>query len=236
MKKFFASALATLMLASSLAFAPRPAQAQGPALISSILNKMERNRRELHSLRAALTMQKYNSQIRDYDMSYGEMQYVAGGSSATSNVRVEWTRPARELLMVSGGRYTLYRPRLNQALVGSTSSARGNAKVSGVLGFSLNATGAQLRNQFDIELAGEGQLYDGGPQVWMLRLTPKGGAGYKLAEVWVDQGTGMPVQTRVTEKNGDSTLVRLTNIERNPRIPSETFKADLPAGVKIVKG
>jgi outer membrane lipoprotein-sorting protein len=236
MKKFFALSLATLMLASSLAFAPRPARAQGPGLVSSILNKMERNRRDLHSLRAALMMQKYNAQLKDYDMSVGELQYVAGGSSNSSNVRVEWTRPARELLAVSGGRYTLYRPRLAQAFVGSTSSAKGNAKVSGVLGFSLNASGAQLKNQFDVEFAGEGQLYDGGPQVWMLKLTPKGGAGYKFAEVWVDQSTGMPVQTRVTEKNGDSTLVRLTNIERNARIPSDAFKLDLPAGVKIVKG
>lgn len=236
MKKFFGLALAALMLASSLALAPRPAQAQGAGLVSGILNKMERNRRELHSLRAGLIMQKYNAQIHEEEISSGELAYIAGASGATSNVRVEWTKPVRELLAVSGGKYTLYRPRLNQAYVGSTSSARGNAKVSGVLGFSLNASGSQLKNQFDIELAGEGQLYDGGPQVWMLRLTPKGGASYKLAEVWVDQSTGMPVQTRVTEKNGDSTLVRLTNIERNARVSPGEIKVDLPSGVKIVKG
>ena len=57
MKKFSALALAALMLASSLAIAPRPAQAQGPGLVSAIINKMERNRRDLHTLRAAITMQ-----------------------------------------------------------------------------------------------------------------------------------------------------------------------------------
>jgi len=235
MKKFSALALAALMLASSLAFAPRPAQAQGPGLVSAILNKMERNRRDLHTLRAALTMQKYNAQIRDMDMSYGQVAYIAGPSGATSNVRVEWTRPARELLSVSGGKYTLYRPRLNQAYVGSTSSAKGRAS-GGVLGFSLNMSGAQARSQFDIDLVGEGQLYDGGPQVWMLKFTPKGAASYKFAEVWVDQSTGMPVQTRVTEKNGDSTLVRLTNIQRNARVSTDEIKVIPPAGAKIVEG
>lgn len=235
MKKFSALALAALMLASSLAFAPRPAQAQGPGLVSAILNKMERNRRDLHTLRAALTMQKYNAQIRDMDMSYGQVAYIAGPSGATSNVRVEWTRPARELLSVSGGKYTLYRPRLNQAYVGSTSSAKGRAS-GGVLGFSLNMSGAQARSQFDIDLVGEGQLYDGGPQVWMLKFTPKGAASYKFAEVWVDQSTGMPVQTRVTEKNGDSTLVRLTDIQRNAPVSPNEIPIDLPAGVKIVRG
>jgi outer membrane lipoprotein-sorting protein len=233
MKKLFTLSLAALMLASSFAFVAKPAQAQGPALVSSILNKMDRNRRSLSSLRAALTMQKYNAQLRDYEMANGEMVYIAG-QGANAKVKVEWARPARELLSVLDGQYTLYRPRLNQALVGSTKSAKGSAKVSGVLGFSMNMTGAQAKNQFNIELAGEGTLYDGGPHVWMLKLTPKGGASYQFAEVWVDDG-GMPVQTRVTEKNGDSTLVRLGNIQRNARVTPEDIKIQLPAGVKIVK-
>jgi len=236
MKKFFSFALVAALLAASTALVSRPAQAQGPGLVSSILNKMERNRRDLHSLRAALHMQKYNAQIHDTDESFGEVQYVASTSGANSNVRVDWTKPAREMHAVYNGQYTLYRPRLNQALKGSTSSAKGNAKVSGVLGFSLSVSGAQLKNQFNVELVAEGQLYDGGPQVWQLKLTPRGKAGYQYAEVWVDQSTGMPVQTRVTERNGDSTLVRLTNIERNPNIPSNIFDISLPSGVKIVKG
>jgi outer membrane lipoprotein-sorting protein len=235
MKKYLAPALTALMLIASFSVAPQRAQAQGPGLVSSILNKMDRNRRAMHSLRAALTMQKYNAQLRDFDMSSGEVQYVAGSTGSNSNVRVDWTKPAHEMLAVSNGQYTLYRPRLKQAYRGSTKSAGKNTKVSGVLGFGLGISGAQLNNQFNVEVAGEGTLYDGGPHVWMLKLTPKGKAGYQFAEVWVDDG-GMPVQTRVTEKNGDSTLVRLTNIQRNAPIPSTTFDIELPADVKIVKG
>ena len=234
MKKFFAFPLAALLLLSALAIVPQRANAQGPGLVSSILNKMERNRRDLRSLRAALTMQKYNAQIRQEEMSRGEVQYVPG-SGGQMSVRVDWTSPQREHLAVSGGQYTLFRPRLNQAYQGSTKSAKGNAKVSGVLGFGLNISGAQLKNQFHIEVAGEGTLYDGGPHVWMLRLTPKGNAGYKFAEIWVDD-SGMPVQTRVTERNNDTTLVRLTNIQKNARIASDAFKLNLGSGVKIVKG
>lgn len=232
MKKYFAPALAVLMLLASLSVAPAPAQAQGAGLVSSILNKMDRNRRSLGSLRAAIVMQKYNAQLRDFDMSQGEVQYVAGKNP---NVRVDWTRPARETLAVSGGQYKLYRPRLNQLYEGSTRSGRAAAKTSGVLGFSLSMSGSQVKSQFNVELAGEGSLYDGGPHVWLLKLTPRGAAGYKFAEVWVSDD-GMPVQTRVTEKNGDSTLVRLTNIQRNARISPDVFNFDVPAGTKVVKG
>lgn len=234
MKKFSALALAALMLASSLAIAPRPAQAQGPGLVSSIINKMERNRRDLHTMRAAITMQKYNAQLKDYDMYQGEVAYIAG-TGRNANVRIEWTSPARELISVLNGKYTLYRPRLNQAMVGTTASiGNGKGKATSVVGFGLNVTGAQLRSQYDYEIAGEGQLYDGGPHVTLLKLTPKV-ATAKFTEVWVDD-SGMPVQTRVTEKNGDSTLVRLTNIQRNAPVSPQEIQVELPAGVKIVKG
>ncbi|HYY94836.1 MAG TPA: hypothetical protein VE713_09985, partial [Pyrinomonadaceae bacterium] len=59
---------------------------------------------------------------------------------------------------------------------------------------------------------------------------------YQYAEVWVDQSTGRPVQTRVTEKNGDFTLVRLTDIQRNAPVSPNEIPVSLPAGVKIVRG
>jgi len=232
MKKYFSFAIVAAVLLASTAFVSHPAQAQGPGLVSSILSKMERNRQSLHTLRAAITMQKYNAQLKDYDMSSGEVAYIAG-SGRNSNVRVDWTSPAQEMLSVLNGKYTLYRPRLNQAIVGTTASVGKNSKVNSVLGFGLNASGAQLRSQYDIEVAGDGQLYDGGPHVLLLKLTPKT-ANAKFTEVWVDD-SGMPVQTRVTEKNGDSTLVRLTNIQRNAPVRSNDIEIPLPAGVKIVK-
>src|SRR5215210_3756185 len=124
MKKIFAPALAALMLLASLYVAPPRAQAQGPGLVSSILNKMDRNRRTLGSLRASVHMQKYNAQIRTTDEQSGEVAYVAG-KGRDANVRVDWKRPVVELLAVAGGQYTLYRPRLNQAYQGSTKNTKG---------------------------------------------------------------------------------------------------------------
>jgi outer membrane lipoprotein-sorting protein len=234
MKKLFAPALAALMLVASLSVAPPRANAQGPALISSILNKMDRNRRTLGSLRAAVMMQKYNAQLRDADMYYGEMQYVAA-QGRDANVRVDWAKPVQEILAVSGGQYMLYRPRLKQAYQGSTKNASSKGKAGSVLGFALTMTGAQAKSQFNVSYEGEGELYSGSPHVLWLKLTPRGNQGFQFAEVWVTDD-GMPIQTRVTEKNGDATTVRLTNIQRNPNIPMENFKVTPPEGTKIVRG
>ena len=233
MKRFATLGLALALLVG-LGFLPaQRAEAQGAGMISSILNRMDRNRRETRSLRAGLTMQKYNSQLRDYDMAQGQVAYLPGAGRST-NVRVDWTKPARQTLSVVGEQFTLFTPRLNQAIQGNARSSK-HAKSSGVLSLALTASAAQLKSQYNVELAGEGTLYDGGPHVWLLKLTPRGGGGFQFAEIWVDDG-GMPVQTRVTERNGDSTLVRLTGIQKNARVTSDDIKIQLPSGVKIVKG
>lgn len=233
MKRVVTLSLVSLMFVAALSAVPRPAAAQGPALVSSILNRMDRNRRELKSLRSAVTMQKYNAQIRNEEMQFGDLQYVAGAGT-DMNVRVDWTRPQREHLAVKNGQYTLFRPRLNMAYQGSAKSQGKNTRVSSVLGFGLNMTAAQLKSRFDVEFVGEGVLYDN-VFVTQLKFTPKGAAGYQFAEVWVDR-SGMPVQTRVVERNGDFTTVRLTGVQKNAPVPGNAFDLQLPSGVKIVKG
>ncbi len=234
MKKLFAPALAALMLMASLSVAPPRAQAQGPGLISSILNKMDRNRRSLGSMRAAIFMEKYNAQLKDADKYTGEVQYVAA-KGRDANVRVDWARPVQEILAVSGGQYKLYRPRLRTIYEGSAKGGSKNAKANNVLGLALNMTSAQAKSQFNVELVGEGELYRGSPHVWWLKFIPRGNQGFQYAEVWVTDD-GMPIQSRVTEKNGDSTTVRLTNIQRNPRINPDDIKVELPAGTRVVRG
>ena len=179
-------------------------------------------------------MQKYNAQLKDADNYTGEVQYVAA-KGRDANVRVDWARPVQEILAVSGGQYTLYRPRLNQAIKGSARQGTKNTKVNGVLSFAFNMTGAQAKSQFNVSYEGEGELYAGSPHVWWLKLTPRGGASYQFAEVWVTDD-GMPIQARVTEKNGDATTVRLTNVQRNARVSPSDIEVQLPAGTKIIKG
>ena len=223
---------AVALLLSSLTLTPSTASAQGAGLISSVVNRMERNRRDLRSLRAAIQMEKFNAQLGDKDNYVGEVVYLPG-SGRNSSVRVDWQRPQRETLAVKDGKYTLFRPRLNMAYEGSANSK--NGKASSVLGFGLNVSQQQLRANFEpLQYLGEGTLY-GNVHVTWLKLVPKGRAGYKYAEIWVDD-SGMPVQTKVVEHNNDSTTVRLTNIQRNARVSADEFSLNLPADVKRVRG
>jgi outer membrane lipoprotein-sorting protein len=235
MKKLIPFCLSLTLLASAVAFlAASGTSAQTPGFVSSLLSRMERSKQSLKSLRANISMTKYNAQLRDSDSYQGIVLYIPGASGATSAfVRLEWTKPQREILAVANGNYTLYRPRLNQAIKGKTGSIK-SEKDSDVLAL-MGMSAAQLRAKFgELQDLREETLWGG---VWTqhFKATPKGPASYKYIEVWVDKD-GMPVQTKMVEKNDDSTTVRLTNVERNASISMDQFKLNLDSNVKIVKG
>jgi outer membrane lipoprotein-sorting protein len=231
MKKYFALGAALFLIAAIALANSSPVNAQGAGLVSSIFNKMERNRRDLKSLRSGISMEKYNAQIKDTDKRTGTVIYLpAAGRNAY--VRVDWKSPVQEILAVADGQYTLFSPRRKTAWLGSTASK--NAKVSSVLGFGLNATAAQLKNNFDVQDVYDETLW-GGVASTHMKLTPKGGASFQYEEIWVD-GSGMPVQTKVVEKNNDSTTVRLMNVEKNAQVNKDDFKLDLGADVKRLRG
>ena len=181
---------------------------------------------------ASRTMEKYNSQLRDKEIWSGVVLYipVATGSAF---VRLEWNKPQHEILTTENGNYILFRPRLQIAYEGKTNSIK-NRNDSDVLALmSMSAT--QLRTKFgEFQDQREETLW-GGVATTHFKVFPKVAASYKYIEVWIDN-EGMPVQTKMVEKNDDATTVRLTNLAKNQTIPSDQFKQNLDSSVKRVKG
>jgi len=227
------SVLLASVVGASIISVPRTTNGQSAGLVSSVLNRMERNRQSLKSLKASLSMEKYNAQLRDKENYSGWVLYVPG-SGREASVRIEWQRPQHEILAVSKGQYTLFRPRLNQAIIGKSGSVKGKAGAGGVLDM-MYMTKQQLEAKFQpVQDVREETLW-GGVSTIHLTLVPKGNASFKYAEIWVDS-SGMPVQTKIVEKNDDATTMRLNGLERNLKINSDEFNLKLDSNVKIVKG
>jgi outer membrane lipoprotein-sorting protein len=234
MRKLIPFSLSVGLLVSTLGLLPTGTSAQTPGLVSSILGRMEKNKRSLKSLRANISMTKYNSQLRDSDSYQGLVLYIPGaGGNASSFVRLEWTHPKNEILAVANGNYTLCQPRLKQCYQGKTGRIK-NERDSDVLAL-MNMSAVQLRTKFGEFQDVHDETLWGGVWTQHFKVTPTGAASYKYIEVWVDKD-GMPVQTKMVEKNDDSTTVRLTNVERNPSIPMDQFKLNIDSGTKIIKG
>lgn len=225
--------LLVLLAAASIVSFPKATNGQSAGLVSAVLNRMERNRQSLKSLKATLSMEKYNAQLRDKENYSGWVLYVPA-SGRDASVRIEWQRPQHEILAVSKGQYTLFRPRLNQAIVGKSGSVKGRGGAGGILEL-MYMSKQQLEAKFQpVQDVREETLW-GGVGTIHLTLVPKGNASFKYAEIWVDS-SGMPVQTKIVEKNDDATTMRLSSMERNLKVSNDEFSVKLDSNVKIVKG
>src|SRR5919112_3283512 len=231
MKKLISSGLMVAFILSVVIVYPATTNGQGAGLVSSVLNRMEKNRQSLKSLRAGISMVKYNSQLGVEDKYSGMVIYLPGAGRQAS-VRIDWSQPRREVLAVNNNKYTIFRPALNVAYTGDSRRMKDN-KAGGLMEM-MNMSRGQLEARFQpVKDVREETLW-GGIGTIHLTLVPKGNAGYKYAEVWIDSA-GMPVQTKIVEKNDDSTTMRLMNLEKNQKINPSDFDVKLDSNVKIVK-
>jgi outer membrane lipoprotein-sorting protein len=213
-------------------FAVTEAKAQNNTL-NQILKRMEEHRKSLSTLKADITMVKYNPQLDDSDETQGNIIYLPGKSEKEMYIRLSWVKPVQEELSVIKGEYMLFRPRLGQAIIGKVNSAKGNAKAGGALAF-MSMSKDQLKANYTVKYLGEEQVKSG-VKTWHLELTPKAANTYKGAELWVD-GNGMPVQAKIIEKNNDTTTVLLNNLRKNEVINAGSIAISLPKGTKKIPG
>jgi outer membrane lipoprotein-sorting protein len=127
----------------------------------------------------------------------------------------------------------LYQPSKGIVYTGRTNSI-GSRNDTDVLAL-MNMSATQLRTKFGEFQDMHDETLWGGVWTQHFKVTPKTAASYKYIEVWVDT-EGMPVQTKMVEKNDDATTIRLTNLAKNQTIPSDQFKQNLDSSVKRVKG
>ena len=232
MKRLISSGLVVAFILSVLMVAPTTTNGQGAGLLSAVLNRMEKNRQSLKTLRANISVVKYNSQLGAEDKYNGVVLYMPGAGRQAS-VRIDWTSPRHEVLAVTNNKYTIFRPTLKVAYTGD-SRKMGKENRAGGLMEMMSMSRQQLEARFQpVKDVREETLW-GGVGTIHLTLVPKGNAAYKYAEVWIDSA-GMPVQAKIVEKNDDSTTMRLTALEKNQKISQSDFDIKLDSSVKIVK-
>ena len=234
MKRLISSGLMiTFILSALVLVSPTTTNGQGAGLVSSVLSRMEKNRQSLKTLRAGISVVKYNSQLGVEDKYSGMVIYMPGAGRQAS-VRIDWSHPRKEVLALNNNQYTIFRPALGVVYKGDARRMGGNDNKVGGLMEMVNMSRGQLEARFQpVKDVREETLW-GGVGTIHLTLVPKGNAGYKYAEVWIDSA-GMPVQTKIVEKNDDSTTMRLTGLEKNQKISPSDFDIKFDSNVKIVK-
>lgn len=219
-----------------LAGVDRPASANAQAqLLTGILNKMEKAHQDLKSLKAEMVLEKTNTQIGVTDSEYGQLIYRPGTPRSKQKLRIDYTKPSKDILAVDGDNFVFYQPRIKQAFKG-LASKYSKGKQGGFAQFitiGLNGSLRSASGKYNINFVKDEMVE--GVMTSMLRLTPKSSDQFTSIDIWVNQQNGFPVRFTGIERNGDLTVVTLKNQQLNMNVPNDAFGVNLPSETKIVK-
>jgi outer membrane lipoprotein-sorting protein len=206
-------------------------QASAQGILREIIDRMDSHNKSLQSLKADVRMDKVNAQLGETETTSGTTSYVPKQTKGVLLVRIDWTKPLEEHLVIQGDQYKLYRPRLNTLYTGKVNNVQKDKSVPGNAFAFMSMSQEQLKTNYTASYIGEETV--AGTKTWHIQLVPKAKVDYKLADLWVDS-TGMPIQAKITAPNNDTTTVYLSSIQKNIKVNLTDF--DLrPKGVKQIQ-
>ncbi len=199
--------------------------------LNRAMAKMEAVGRTFRSFVAEFTQKKYTEVLQEYDTPERGEFYYARARDGTALLRQEVMKPASRTLTIKGGVATIHQPGVKQAQIVNLGKNRDKAEY---LALGLGQSPARLRETFSIKYQGTESV--GGSPCWVLILTPKSSAAaayFSSITLWVKKTSGIPVQEKLQEPNGDYLLVTFSGEKLNVSIPASKFEQKLPPGTDV---
>jgi len=172
--------------------------------------------RETQTMNANFTQAVYDANGRQVAQASGEFSISRPG-------RFRWTveKPYKQLLVGDGERVWIYDQDLNQVI---------RRKIDRALG---NTPAALLSGREEVEAAFEWTDLPAAEGLDWLGATPKDKeSAFKELRLGFDAG-GL-VTLEVFDNFGQRTVIRLSKLERNPKLAPDLFRFTPPAGADVV--
>lgn len=228
--RYFVTAIFAAAVFSGIGFVE--VNAQSP--IRDVLNRMDKHYKALQTLQAGVSRRQANPQVGTSDDSSGKVVLVPGKKGRDDvSVRLNWTKPREETLLVYKGKYQLYVPNIQTSYEGTTKSQKLGKSGGGVLSM-MTMSEAERKANFEVPLY-EGKETLNGKEVFHIKLKPKTKQAFKFAELWVDND-GMPMQVKIVMPNGETDTLQFSGVKRNETVNASVFnKIKTASGTKVVK-
>ncbi len=226
--KFNRSHVFAVVLASLALLVPGYPQADE---LNAVLRQMESTGRTFRTFSAQFAQKKYTAVLKEFDPpESGEFLY-SRAKDGSALLRQEVRNPAPRILTIKGGIATVFQPRINQAQVVSLGKNKDKAEY---LALGLGQSPAKLQQTFDITYSGTEPV--GGQPCWVINLKPKSAAAaayFSSITLWIKKASGVPIQQKLQEPNGDYLLVTFSGEKLNRTVADAKFEQKLPSGVDV---
>lgn len=221
-----AAALTLTVAAAGIIAKPQP---RNGLTLETVLDSLNREAKDFHSLTAEVERTKVTVVVNVKSTDTGTL-WIRG-----DKMRLDLKTPDPRTILRSGDTIFIYTPGLKQVEEYNLGKHRDLVNEFLLLGFGTS--GHDLEKGFLVTVVGEPVLDR--QKTVLLELTPRAGAARnQIARIrlWLDQSSWLPVQQEFFETGTDDySIVRYTNISRNPDIPDSRFKPHWPKGTQKVR-
>jgi len=203
-----------------------PAQTKKDPALDGLLRQMEATGKAFRTFSANISQKKYTAVLREFDAPESGVFLYARAKDGSALLRQEIAKPAPRVLTIKGGVATVYQPVLKQAQVLSLGKNKDKAEF---LALGLGQSPGKLRETFDLNYQGSEKI--NGTVCSVLQLKPKSSAAaafFSSITLWIKTSSGIPIQQKLQEPNGDYLLVNFTDEKLNTKISDSKFEQKLP--------
>lgn len=202
--------------------------------VTPILERMAQAVRQMQTLRAALSQEKFYAQLGLKDPPERGVLYMKRKGERNLSLRIEINVPEKRIITIRDNHFMLYQPRINQVIEG-TIDRHSLRAAAGFLAYLFHGL-AQAAEDYEITLVGQETIE--GRRLSHLVLTPKPNRRglYRRVDLWVDHQLWLPIVQKIVESNRDETLLKLDDVRLNVSLPDHLFVQKLPPGVQRVRG
>jgi len=225
------SILLLTIIAVIVAASTRGDVASANGKLDEVLANMDKAARSIKTIQADMRQEKRDRTIGGSPEVYGGHLLFSHAGKNNDKVRINYERPAGQVVAVVGNEIVLYQPAIKQVIITSR-----QAQASKNQEFSFIATPyksvPELKSQYNILYVGDEQA--AGAYTSKLELTPKAKSSVQKLTLWVNQSSWLPIQYQVVEMNNNVTTFVLSNMNLNGNIPATAFKVTWPPDTKVV--
>jgi len=192
---------------------------------------MDETARRLRNLSADLEYTKVTVVVDDRSTERGQIFYLKG---KLPEVLIDFKTPDPKTILIKKNKAEIYLPKINQIQEYNLEKHSELVQQFLLLGFGTETS--ELEKSYVLKLVGEEDI--NGDTTAVLELIPRNqNVGAQLAKVqlWINEESGLPVQQKFFEADGDYLVTRYTSVKINSRLPLSTFEIHAAKGAKRAK-
>jgi len=226
MRKFWMMLLVAVVMAS-------PAVAQKGCSLDAALALLDHSSEGFKSVQTDFEWDQYQAVVAEHDLNRGVMYFRRAGANVEvaadvkapiyekkTNKLLSW-EPQKKMVFKDGMLQILFR---RSGQITTKDARKDQTNFENFLALGFGGRGHDLPKNFTVRCAGTETAM--GVSTYKLELVPKTPQArnmFPLITLWINQHTGMSVQQKLDQGEGDYRLAKYTNIELNKALPADAF-------------